>query len=810
MLRLLTLDGATSIRKAIDINSCHRTLAIGLMCVGAFASTGAFAQDTLASAEADQGLGEIIVTAQRKEESSQKVAVPIDVVSGDDLLQAGVTNANQLQQISPALNVAAAGGPNSTLFIRGVGNFSTNAYSDPATAFNVDGVYLGRTSSAAGHFYDLERIEVLKGPQGTLYGRNATAGAINVIPAKPKLGAVSGLLVASYGNHDALNLQGALNLPVGESSAIRVSGMHSEHDGFQNDGTSDENLTAGRLQFLTEITPDFTVRLSADYERVHNNGGGSSYDAIVTVTGLNQITTTPTGLGPGVGLLDPVSQTLRTSTFSGQVGTNLPPLPSNVYEHDESYGFSLDAEYTTPIGTISFIPAYRHATISDIHVSPGFPIWNRETYEQTSLELRLGGGSGIFDYVLGGYYFDESIEANDTINQQALASYQDFKTGTKSYALFGHLTLNVTDSFRLTGGYRYTHDKKSIDGIVDTLLRVCGPFGSDCVGAPYLETTDTPEQQPFPVPARDAADPTLVFTTSGGPPAGLTIRFPADVVASQSVNKSTFRAAAEYDLAPQVMAYASVETGFHAGGFSLAPGKETFKPETITAYTLGLKSKLLDNRLLLNVEVFNWDYKNQQVAHFGFNAAPSPFPDYFTENIGRARIKGAEVDIEALVAEDTRLHATAQYLDSRYRDFTYVIPDLGGPPPATGCTVTGGGQWTVDCAGLRSFNSPKWTLGFGIVQAIDLGGDLKLELSGDTQYRSKRVVGFEYLESQTNPGDWRSNASATLSKGDLSLTAFVRNIEGHRPISSSTVYNGLVTNRHEDPRTYGVRAEYRF
>ncbi|MEY2927516.1 MAG: hypothetical protein RL367_1993, partial [Pseudomonadota bacterium] len=207
-----------------------------------------------------EGLGDIVVTAQRRSESSQKAAIPLSVIDASTLANAGVTEASRLNQLAPALAIE----PTSTgnlIFLRGVGNFTVVSTSDPAVAFNYDGVYIGRPTSTTGMFYDLERIEILKGPQGILYGRNATGGAINVLPAQPKLGQLSGQLSATYGSYNTINAEGAINVPMGENGALRISASTSNHDGYLRDGTSDEKTTAFRVQMKAELTPNLTVRV---------------------------------------------------------------------------------------------------------------------------------------------------------------------------------------------------------------------------------------------------------------------------------------------------------------------------------------------------------------------------------------------------------------------------------------------------------------------------------------------------------------------------------------------------------------------
>src|SRR6478736_6785247 len=213
-----------------------------------------------ASRDAQGGLGEIIVTAQRVEESSQRAPIAIDVVTPQELVRQNVIRAEDLSRTTPALSATGStGGPTTVFFLRGVGNATVNAYSDPAISFNYDGVYIGRPSSTSGVFYDLQRVEILKGPQGTLYGRNATGGAINVVPNRPRIGENSGAFTLGYGNYDWLTGQAALNIALGDKAALRVAGSIASRDSFLSDGTGQQSEYAGRAQLYVEATDSFTI-----------------------------------------------------------------------------------------------------------------------------------------------------------------------------------------------------------------------------------------------------------------------------------------------------------------------------------------------------------------------------------------------------------------------------------------------------------------------------------------------------------------------------------------------------------------------
>ena len=226
--------------------------------------------------EPDSGLEEVIVTAQRRSENLQRAAIAVTAVSGDLLTSAGVTTPAQLTAIVPSLQVAPSAGPYNLFYLRGVGNFQGNFLSESAIAFTVDGVYIGRPSGTTGFFYDLDRLEVVKGPQGTLYGRNATGGAINVISNKPRLGEFSYSGAVEYGNYDALRLDGALNVPLGDKAAIRFAGISVRHDGYMDDGTDDQDDRGARISFRAQPADNVNIGLVADYFDQGGRGVGST------------------------------------------------------------------------------------------------------------------------------------------------------------------------------------------------------------------------------------------------------------------------------------------------------------------------------------------------------------------------------------------------------------------------------------------------------------------------------------------------------------------------------------------------------
>ncbi len=753
-------------------------------------------------------LGEIVVTAQRRSENLQRAAVSVGVVSGTSLVGNGITDTSGLGFLVPGLTVSGT-----NYFLRGVGNFTVTPYADPAVAFNYDSVYIGRPTATTGPLFDLERVEVLKGPQGTLYGINATGGAINVIPTKPQLRHLGAYGIASYGNYHNYNLEGGINLPIGQNSALRVSGAALGHRGYLSDRTSDQKAWGGRAQFLTQPSSDLSIRIAADYAHLGGVGQGSSVNGTSTFNrATGQYSFGSTGLGYDVGLYDARSQALFQTAVAGPSGRRFNAIEQQIYNNNTLYGANAEINLTTGAGRLTFIPAWRHATISNLTAAPGFLAGpTPEHDDQYSAELRFAGNRiGVFDYTLGGLIFHEKDRGHFTVDQQYLTAYQDFDSRTTSYSAFGRLTAHVTDQLRVVGGVRYTDSEKRFNGFSERLLIVCALRVAGvptCPRAPLFQYALTPSGQPLPVPTTNGGVAPIIGTGA------IVSRGDVTVNAPQNTRKVTWRAALEYDVAPHSLAYASVETGFRAGGFSLSNGYETYQPETITAYTVGLKNRFLDNRIELNLELFDWEYRNQQISHLGVDLAGQT--GNFTQNVGRSTNRGAEVEGRFLLTHDTVLNANVQYLHAKYKSFAFQVPPTAGVPPLSGCAVspvTGNPALdNVDCSGQPAFNSPKWTVNLGAQQTFHLGG-LKLDAVADTQYKTGRFVGFDYVAPEYQRSSWQTNAQLVLSpeNGVWTVAAFVRNIENHRLLTNSQNFGGFFEQITAPPRTYGVRASFKF
>jgi len=777
------------------------TVSVGMLAF----SVNVQAQTAEESERENVGLTDIVVTAQRRSESLQNAAVPISAVSADMLRDAGVSKVAELTAVVPSLQISAGAGPYSLFYLRGVGNFNGNSLSDSAVAVNFNDVFIARPSATAGFFYDLERVEVVKGPQGTLYGRNATGGAINVLPAKPQPGVFTASLNGEYGNYDTVRLDGAINAPIGDAAAVRLAANYVKHDGYLSDGTDDQDDLGARLSFRFQPTDTLDIRITGDYFRQKGRGPGST---ILTGAGLD--------FSPDdrIGISDPRSHAVYQQTYVGIAGTTLSGIPDTQFADNKSWGVSATVDWETPAGTITIIPAYRENRLDFLSTSPGFQIRQREKNSQTSVEARIASDDrNWFGYIFGLYYFQEEGDSPTyNTNAQYNASFQQIAFDTTSMAAFARLNFNVTDDLTFTLGGRYTTEDKTFGGVFETVSRLCltnpvfapTAFGS-CPGAPI-------------VPFGSMSVPPAIGGAPGGPVAfyPTTTSFQTYArfanTSRNNFEKFTWRAALDWQFTPDNLIYASFETGFKSGGFFFSNDDNNYTPETIDAYTIGTKNWFFDRRLRANLELFYWKYHDQQISHLGMDSTGAIiFP---TENVGQGTFKGFEVETELAVTNTTRLRADVQYLDAKYNNFVYLVPQ----PVQTGCILTPPGaiaSFQVDCSGKRPPNAPKWTLNIGAEQDVLLPNDGKVTIGARAHYQSRTLTGLDFLDAEMQPGYWLADASIGYESPDrrYRISAFVNNIFNEAVFSNTfppPLTEGLLVSSLRPPRLYGIRAGVSF
>lgn len=721
---------------------------------------------SLALAQSGSGkLEETVVTAERRVSTVQDTAAAITAISGESLERLGVAAPEDLMKTTPGLYANTAGANQMQFYIRGVGNFAANTFAEGAVAFSLDGVYLSRSSTYAGLFFDLDRVEVLKGPQGTLYGRNATGGAINLLTTRPEIGGeFGGYVRGELGNENHVLVNAAANIPVSDTFALRAAAQVLDHDGYMADGTGDAGSWSGRLSSLYEPNDRLSLQLIVDYQNVDDKGSGG------TIVGPN-----PAFKGDYIGSdawdVGPTSPEANALLVANSGFISRSPLgdpkPSNEVE---TTGVIAQLDWELDIGTLTALGAYRDSSYNYINYTPGFLLDVDEDADQSSLEVRLASkADGGLEWVVGAYYFDEDITTDSFFLQQANypganplenSTRLGPKLNTETWAVFGQLTVPVGDQLRLVAGLRYTDEQKTMDGDV-------------------------------------SSDP--IFS---GP---VVVEYP--LVGDESWTDTTWKAGVEYDLSDDSMLYANVATGFKAGGFYAEQAQygNSYDPEELIAYSIGSKNRFMDDSLQLNAEAFYWDYTDHQESHLvdgagGYNL-------FITENIGTAEIWGLDLESEFLPTARDRISLQLQYLHNEFTEFQYETFAVG--PPNVGCptTLKEGNTYLVNCDGFDGIRSPEWagTLGYQHIFAVG-EGELVLDLRA--QYTDSTYNAIEYLEEQLQDSYTWYDASLTwYSAGDrYSLGLWGRNLTEEEVSTNGFIspFTTLVYGPVRPPRTYGV------
>jgi len=736
-------------------------------------------------------LEEVVVTAQHREETLQKSSLALQVVSPQELEDAGVVRPIDLSSLVPGLEIGM-GGPTTQIYIRGVGDFSSLEVTNPAVAFNVDGVYVARPEAVPGNFYDLQRIEVLKGPQGTLYGRNASGGAINVITNQPLLDTFSGYVNVEGGNYSEVYADGALNVPLGDWVAVRGAFQVVNRDAYATDGFDDDHHQAGRLQLLLKPSDTFSVLIGGDY--AHFGGKGAAYVLYPPLPGRSPWTSVtsenPLYLAQGAaqGLCIPAyyvpGYVNQGACGAGNTSLITPFDAASAYQDETFWSVHGELRWTFDNMTLTVLPGYRGATIEDITV-PAVEFVNQppETSDETTFETRLSGSTSGWNWVTGLYFYHEDQAETYVLPAGLISNNISYGAlGTRSYAAFGQATYSVTNALRLIAGIRYTSDRRTASGYVNNLYPNLGG-----------------------VPCLDPEVPVCPLETFAG---------------RRTFVDTTWKTGVEYDVSPEQMVYVTVSTGFKAGGFNLNlnttnPEESSFDPEHLTAYEIGSHNRLLNDRLQVNGEAFYWNYKDAQQPHVVTDyAGLVAFP---VLNAASANLYGIDVDAEAAVTDIDRISLRTEYLHSNFEHFGFEEYTMYIPPGSTGCKLipTTAAIDTVDCAGFPLTHAPTWAGTANYVHHFRLTGGADITASLDVQYATARYLYSDFIPNEQAPSYLTESIHATYlsASGKWSVGVFVRNLSD-RPVYTggyqSPFVGGFVGANLQAPRTYGVRLHVGF
>ena len=378
---------------------------------------------------------------------------------------------------------------------------------------------------------------------------------------------------------------------------------------------------------------------------------------------------------------------------------------------------------------------------------------------QRSVEARFATRDfGPFKMILGGYYMNDTVHTNLIVNQLTGAGNQQiYKYSTDTKAVFADATYKLTDKLRLIGGIRYTTETKALDGSLHN---------------PY------------------AVNPKYIVIDSSTPNSAV-----------------TYRAGAQYDILPRSMLYATIATGFHSGGYFFTVDNPIFKPEHITAYTVGMKNRFLDNKLQANIELFKWDYRDQQVSHTANDSGNNVV--FVTQNAGATHIKGVELSLQYQLFRNTQIGFNAQYLKSRFQNYSYIQPAAGSPLSLCSSTKVATG-FQINCAGLTPPNSPRWVLSPSISQTVPINDDYSINLNATGHYETSSYTTVSYQPTDRQPSYFTGDITATLNIHDKwSVGVFVDNV-ANSAIKEFTTHTNFNQSFLQPPRTYGFRLTAKF
>lgn len=734
-----------------------------------FLGSPVYAQVSPASADDNQAshiLEEITVTAERRESSLQATPIAMSAVTGDALEQQHVTDIASLTEQLPDVTFSRNNG-NASVFIRGIGLDSLAPGSDSRVAIYTDGAYNPRVQSALGSFFDIERVEVLSGPQGTLYGRNATAGAINILSRDPG-DALNGYVQLTGGDYNTVRTEGAVGGPVSDGVSARLAFETSDHSGYGKNietggQADDEQIRAlrGKIKFEKN---GLSATLISDFYLEDDHTGGEHY------------------LGNPPGTVD----------FATTIGGILPANPRDVtgpgpQARIESYGETAAINYDLGGMTLSSLSAYKrlysHFYTSDDMTTLGaqlLPVDVVESSESVSQEVRLVGKVGAVDMVVGGYYFHERNFAGEqaginlayftdgAVDFLAQGLVNHGRQSTNAYAAFTQNTFHATDRLGIDFGARYSEELRQ-----DTTINAFD------LAVPYVRLPL------FPPEPDDASLTGRRSWSSFDPKIGV-----------------------HFQASPDVLLYVSYSTGFKSGGFNVETIQPPFNPEKITDIEGGIKADLLDRRLRVNLSAFDYQYKNLQL-----NVLENV--SLLTENAARAKLYGAEVQLTALPIDDLELNSDAAYLHSEFE--SYLTKDPSGlyttQPLPDGTLPNAQGQYSL--AGNPLTYAPEWKLHERVSYTFHTS-EINVIPRAELTYTSLVYYSAFKLPYDSQPAYTLTNLYLDFERPRSGLSAglFVKNLSDRFYSVSSTFGSGFFGFPSEGfvgpPRTFGASITKRF
>ncbi len=722
-------------------------------------------------------LEEVVVTANRRQETVQEVPVSVTAISGEQLSAQGITNFQDIKAATPGLYLEKPSNiGDSSVRLRGVGS-TPNSGVDSSVGVLVDGVYQIQPGAAFTELLDIEQVEVLRGPQGTLFGRNTTAGVVHIHTKDPNTYETSGKVQGVLGNFNQRELRGVLNLPlIADTLAVRLSGFTGKRDGYTDNvhldkDTRNDDRHGGRIKLLWNATDDLELKWSS--ERLVTEG---DLDSGLVTYGVDNITNLPAWRNrPWQDLASALGTTLPTPEL-GKSRENVGAYKDEVERHVLTATWSLSDELSLQSITAhdrisSWLIKDRDRTPLELSYLTSAPVrkaWSEEL-------ILTGETSGPISYVAGLFWQTEELDSPTTIHNSAdlfrlsptasqIPTISRTTRDNETRALFGSVTYDLTDDWSLVGGIRYTSDKKQ----TYSTLQI-----SPTMTAVAIDDDDT-------------------------------------------FNEWTYSAKAQYRIDPDKMAYLSVDRGFKSGGFnrqnttcSLTGGAMgcldadllTYDPETTDSVELGLKSVWLDGRLRLNAALFYQVYDDFQVSQALFGESST-----IISNAAKVESKGIEFDFGAALTESLTLEGGIGYIDSGYDEFA------SAPCPAPGYPGCVGN--TQDLSGSRLDNAPLWTGSAALTYRAPTPFNDSLTWFARIDTSLKSGVNLDVTQPyETRQGGYALyGARVGLEPLDASwtLTLWGSNLTDKEYSSTGQLDAGGVARIQGMPRTYGMTVDWNF
>ncbi len=708
------------------------------------------------------GIPDIVVTAQRREERLQTVPIAITAIDARGLEQAGIRDITRLEVLTPGLTVGQSGS-DSRPALRGVNtDNSRQAQADATIAFFVDGIYQSSNQQALAGFLDLARVEVQRGPQGTLYGRNSFGGNISLVSNLPGNALeVSGR--GEYSNFNHYRLTGVVSSPLSDTVGLRIAAQYDKSDGYV------KNITPGgtRAGDVDDFTARATMRwqpsaqtdiiLRGNIWRGRGAGGGAYEYKVqgiqVNAAGQQDINGR---------IVIPINPRANAGDIPGLPAAGV-PVPTDPYtiaqdtpstRRINNYWGSLEVNQQLDFAKLKVLASYND--FDAYRTSDGdFTQYNVRTNIQQSrnktatAEMQLASLTTTpFQWIVGGYYLNtKAFEYFQQVRVQ-LGAIQDnliSNYNTESFAGFAQASYNLTDALRATGGVRYTSDKKTAFG---QGFSGFGPF-----------TTYQPQSTTF--------------------------------------GRATWRGALDYKIDSTKLLYASVSSGFRSGGRNIGvsgAAPESFAPETVTAYEVGAKTRWLDNSLQFNLSAFINNYDRIQINGYDANTNLT-----YTQNVGKRRAKGVEVEMMMRPAKGFEVGVTASYLDAHYLNGAAAFDPISGN--------------LISIAGKQSGFSPNYRVGVSGSYTIDLNGNGTLTPRVQTSLVSSYyLTDFNaFIERQSSYTKTDARLTYAAPGDRFTIEGFITNIE-NTAVKSGGEFGGRGAYfiAFAPPRQYGVAAGFKF